>query len=486
MVFDGQPPIFVFSMTSKFAAAVAAISEKLPQYLVLLTGSLLVCSALNAENLYQIEASVKEDTCHRVRSIVQVSGSLKLNPDGKRVVRLPLKVQGELLYDERVLNFDAPGGLRKDIRLYHKADAAIRVGDGNHKTTLSDSHRIVVAEVSAGKQVLFSPLGPFTLDELELIDIQGSSTLLFRLLPSEEVGVGDHWQHTDEVLRSLFGLEAITHNDLQSNLRQVEGSVAIIDLEGSVSGAIRGIASDLEIQGKYNFDLEHNRITWLALEVTENRAVGHAEPGFEATARIRTAIAPGAKCPELSSAAIKGFPLDGGGGATLLRFPVSHGAFQFLHDRSWRVMTDRHDVAILRRIEEGDLVAQCNTSPLAKLKEGQRVQLEAFKADIQRSLGKEFGQFIEASEEKNGNGLPVLRVVASGTASDVPIQWNYYLLSDDAGRQAAIVFTLDARMAERFAAADRTIVSSFEFLDASDTASLDTARMQPNDRSQTR
>jgi hypothetical protein len=415
-----------------------------------------------------------------------VTGKLKLNPDGKRVVSLPLKVQGEVLYDERVINFDALDGLRKDIRLYHKADAAIRVGGGDHKTTLSDSHRIVVADFREGKQILFSPLGPFTLDELELIDIQGSSTLLYRLLPSKGVRIGDHWQHRDGLLRSLLGLEAITHNDLQSSLRQVEGSVAIIDLEGSVGGAIRGIASDLEIQAKYNFDLQNNRITWLAMEVTENRAVGHAEPGFEATARIRTAIAPNAECPELSSEAIRGFPLDSAAGATLLRFSASHGAFQFLHDRSWRVMTDRHDVAILRRVEEGDLVAQCNTSPLAKLEEEQRVQLDAFKADIQRSLGKEFGQFVEASEEKNGNGLRVLRVVVTGTASEVPIQWNYYHLSDDSGRQAAIVFTLDARMAERFAAADRTIVSSFEFLEASDAPPLDTARKQSDDNSQTR
>ncbi|MFV1963818.1 MAG: hypothetical protein ACC628_00230 [Pirellulaceae bacterium] len=409
---------------------------------------------------------------------------MKLNPDGKRVVRLPMKVHGELLYDERVLNFDSLGGNRMDIRLYHTAKATIRVGDGNHQTDLADSHRIAVANVEDEKQVLFSPLGPLTLDELELVDIQSSSTLLFRLLPNKKVAVGDNWEHSNEVLQSFLGLEAITQNNVKSTLRQVEGAIAIVDMEGLVSGAVRGIASDIEIQAKYNFDLEQGRITWLALALTEDRAVGHAEPGFEAIARIRTAIAPGPACPELADAAIRDLPIEASLGTTLLRFPASHGAFQFLHDRKWRVVIDRHDVAVLRRVEQGDLIAQCNTSRLTNLPVGQRVLLEAFKADIQRSLGEGFGRFIEASEEKTGQGLNVLRAVASGVASEIPIQWNYYHLSDDTGRQAAVVFTLDARLAERFAAADRTIVSTFEFFDSTESTSLETARKTGTDENE--
>jgi len=405
--------------------------------------------------------------------MIEVSGDLKLNPDGKRVVSLPLKVQGELLYDERVLNFEASGGLRRDVRFYRQADASIRVGDHSQKTRLDDNHSLAVANLDDDGQVLFSPQGPLTLDELDLIDVQGSSTLLFRLLPEDEVAIGDSWPQGKTTLAALLSLEAVTFSDVQSTLRQVEGKLALIEMEGQVSGAVRGIATDIELEGKYNFDLRQQRITWFALSLKEDRGIGHAEPGFEVLARVRTAIAPSRLCPELSDQAIAGVPLETQAGGTLLRFPASHGGFQFLHDRQWRVMTDRHDVAILRRIDKGEMIAQCNASKLVNLKEGQRVQLAAFKADIRRALSDEFGRFVETSESETSQGLHVLRAVASGVASEIPVQWNYYHLSDNEGRQVAVVFTMDARRAEQFAASDQTIISTLEFMEISESAGDD-------------
>ena len=69
---------------------------------------------------------------------------------------------------------------------------------------------------------------------------------------------------------------------------------------------------------------------------------------------------------------------------------------------------------------------------------------------------------------------------------EIPIQWNYYHISNESGRQLALVFTFDARMAERFAAADRTIVSTFEFLDSQESASLETARKTGTHKTDTR
>ena len=226
---------------------------------------------------------------------------------------------------------------------------------------------------------------------------------------------------------------------------------------------MRGVSSDIQLRGKCNFDLKTRCITWLALSITENRAASHVEPGFEVVARLRMALAPVSVRPELAEAAIRELPLDSTTGTTLLALPATQGGFELLHGRDWRMMADRHDVTILRLIQNGDLVAQCNASRLPDLPAGQQVQLEAFQADIQRALGKSFAEFREASQETTSDGLRVLRVVASGLASDVTIQWTYYHIADGEGRQVAMVFTMDSRLVEQFAAADRTLVSTFQF-----------------------
>jgi hypothetical protein len=93
------------------------------------------------------------------------------------------------------------------------------------------------------------------------------------------------------------------------------------------------------------------------------------------------------------------------------------------------------------------------------------LQLEEFQTDIQKSLGETFGQFIEASQFESDHGLRVLRVVAGGVASELPIHWIYYHVSNNAGRRLTYVFTMEAENASRFAAADHAFTSSLELFD---------------------
>jgi hypothetical protein len=262
----------------------------------------------------------------------------------------------------------------------------------------------------------------------------------------------------------LLGLDAVTQSSVTSTLRQIEGGVATIGMQGSVSGAVRGVSSDVDFEARYDFDTKQRRTTWFTISLKENRSIGHAEPGFEAVARLQMTMAPGESCPQLSDGAIRGLPVAAGPGTLLLRFSSPQGGFRFLYGQHWRVMIDRHDVAVLRLIDQGDLIGQCNASRLPDLAVGQRVPLETFQADVQRALGDSFGQFVEASQTSSEQGLRLLRAVVSGVASELPVQWTYYHISDDHGHQVALVFTMDSRLVARFAEADRTIISSLEFL----------------------
>jgi hypothetical protein len=126
-------------------------------------------------------------------------------------------------------------------------------------------------------------------------------------------------------------------------------------------------------------------------------------------------------------------------------------------------MVDRYDVAIMRRVEQGDLVAQCNISSLPDLKPNKQPSIESFQAEVKRALDKSFGEFIEDSQATTEAGVQILRTVASGFVSELPILWTYYHFSDGSGRQVSMVFTMSADFVERFAESDAAIVSSFAF-----------------------
>ncbi|MBI2478070.1 MAG: hypothetical protein HYV60_05305, partial [Planctomycetia bacterium] len=301
-------------------------------------------------------------------------------------------------------------------------------------------------------------------DELELIQTQGNSSVLDRLVPGAPVALNSEWNHDSKDLAILLGLDAIHQSDIKSTLRQVENNVAIVDISGKASGAIDGVASDIVLRAKYNINLQSHRVTWLAMSIREDRAIGHATPGFDVTARVRVEINEQATSPELSDSLLSELPVELNSGSILLRLDSTLGGFALLHARDWQMMVDRHDVTILRMIEQGELIAQCNISSLPDLAAGKRVQLPEFQADIEKALGKNFGQFVEASQQKNERGHRVLRALVSGLASELPIHWIYYHISDDAGRQTALVFTMDAKIVEKFAAADESIVGTFEFV----------------------
>ena len=72
---------------------------------------------------------------------------------------------------------------------------------------------------------------------------------------------------------------------------------------------------------------------------------------------------------------------------------------------------------------------------LVALEPGAQWTLEAFQADVRRTLGEQLSDLIEADERLTASGLRVLRVTARGAVQGVPIQWVVLHFSDDTGRR---------------------------------------------------
>jgi len=205
------------------------------------------------------------------------------------------------------------------------------------------------------------------------------------------------------------------------------------------------------------------------MEYQEKRAIGHDQPGYDATIRVRTITEPTTGIAELSNDALSKLPLEAKRDKTLLEFQAEKAGINLAHDRRWRVMVDRMDLAILRYVDRGDLIAQCNIDRLAPLPKDQPLTLAAFQKSVEATLAKNSGQVLEAAQETTKEDGKILRVTVSGTASEIPIQWFYYHLTDAQNRRASVVITLESKLVERYPALDRELISGLLLLDTPST-----------------
>jgi hypothetical protein len=204
--------------------------------------------------------------------------------------------------------------------------------------------------------------------------------------------------------------------------------------------------------------MKARRITQFAMLIKEKRAVGHIGPGLDTVAKLIVNISPIEHSQTLTAAVLERIPSRTAPELLALGYTPAGGQFRFQYDRRWYVTEDDPKLAVLRMLDRGELVAQCNISALPKVEKP--VTLAEFQRDVERSLGKNFGQFAGAAQNVNEAGYAVFRVVVHGEVGGLPIEWIYYLVQNRAGQRVSLAFTLEQSLAERFAATDRAIISA--------------------------
>jgi hypothetical protein len=416
------------------------------------------------ETTYDLRPQPIAGEAVRVEAKLEVGGDVKLAEDGKTRT-LKMSVVGKVVYDEKPLadRKSEAGKQVRSLRQYHAADAAIKIDEGGVEPKLRDTRRIIVVEEVGGHVALFSPLGALTREELDLVDLPANTLLLDRLLPERPVRIGQRWPHPDLLIAELLGLDAVSQNNVESELKEVTGDRARLELAGRVLGAVGGVATEIEVKAKYRFDLNAGRVTGLGLLVKEKRSIGHVNTGLDVVAKLQLALAPTEVGEELSDEALATLTLDPKPEMLALECAAPNKKFSIYHGRDWHLMTDAGEMLALRYLDRGELVAQCNISSLADVEPSKEPSLATFQHDLERSLGESFERFVEASESTSSTGCRIYRIVAEGRVSDLPIQWHYYLVANGEGRLAVFAFTVESDLVERLGNADAAVVTSIEF-----------------------
>ncbi|MGA2034913.1 MAG: hypothetical protein ABSG68_21905 [Thermoguttaceae bacterium] len=415
--------------------------------------------------VYAIHSSRQGGQVDKVAVILEVGGDLLEQAEGK-VRRVPMDGTCTLTYEERNLDPGAtPDSGNRSLRYYEKAIAQIKAGPDSKKLELRPERVLVAVRRDPQEAFLFSPRGELTDDELQLIDVQGNSVLLDGLLPEPPIHVGENWKVPQKALVPLLALDELRSSTVEMYLKEVTPLVARMELAGEAEGVINGVTAKIDLKAKCRFDLKTKRIDWFAMLVKEKREISVVEHGFDVTARVQVRITPQPAPQHVSDEALKDVSLEATPALAQLLFQAADGSWCVLHDRRWH-MTDRyHDLALFRFLDHGQEAAMCKISPAMQVPEGKKVSLEEFRGDVQKTLGKDFGAFVEADRLAGDAGYESYRAVVRGTVSDVPIQWHYYLVGDGRGRQAAFAFTVEEKRLEVFGKTGERLVRSFRFLE---------------------
>jgi hypothetical protein len=152
----------------------------------------------------------------------------------------------------------------------------------------------------------------------------------------------------------------------------------------------------------------------------------------------------------------------------LLRFDLPWGA-RFFHDRDWHLFRRTPQAAVLRLLDKGSFVAQCNIAKVPDAEAGKHTTEEQFQEDIHKSLGDKLKEIAKAEELESDDGVYRYRVTAIGQVGDVPMTWLYYLCASPSGKQVGFVFAVETSLLERLANRDLAMVSSLVFLNLDPT-----------------
>jgi len=261
------------------------------------------------------------------------------------------------------------------------------------------------------------------------------------------------------------GLDTVTKSDLESKLVDVIAGVARIQMGGRVEGNSEGAAVEMDVKAKYQVDLKPTRVHWLGLLVREHRAIGEVVPGTDVVLRLEMKITPVAKTERLTDAVVMALPPQPPTASLGLEHHSADGLWSLRYGRDWYITADERDLTVLKLLNQGERIAQCNISSLAKVPVAKLPTLAAFQEEVREALGKSFSEFVEVGQAPNAVNYRIYRVVARGAVNELPIEWHYYLVANEHGQQAAFAFTVDAALVGRLANADKQLVDQFRFAD---------------------
>jgi hypothetical protein len=429
--------------------------------------------------------AVTRGAASRVRIELKASGLARPGlPPGKVAANakmpkpLALEVETRLIFSERVLALTEDAGPlggpqvadrgrpRKVVRHVIEAAAAINVEGQPRATSLRPAVSLLVAERrrQGNPVVVVSPAGPLSRSELELVEVPGDPLTLIDLLPSRPVGVGQSWRVGEAAVTAISGYDQIKDNHLDATLESCDEARAQVRIRGRIDGWLQGAEGLMSCDGLLGFDRRMGWIDRLEINRNESRRPGPIEEGVDVKSTLSVTRQAETPPATLNDAALAGYSLAIDPRSELLVQDAPDEKSSLLHDRNWHVFWGDSKSMVLKRLQGGRVVAQCNLVVAPAAGRGRHQDPAQFRDEVRRALGKRFVDFIGSGVvDGDPAGGFRFKVGVQGREGDVGIVWYYYLIASPAGDQLVATYTLAARDAQAFGEQDVEMMGSLRW-----------------------
>ena len=248
-------------------------------------------------------------------------------------------------YDERILDVGPDGQVRKTVRLCRRTDFRRTVADRPQENSLRPQVRRLILLRHQNKEVPFSPDGPLTWGEIDLIRTDVFTPALAGLLAGHPVRLGERWSATQSAIQELTDLRRLEEGSLECRLEQP-------DHRGETTARARFLSrrhprhnedgpNRQELEGYFFFDLESNHLSYLYLQGKHfmldkgGKEVGRVEGRFVLTRQANT------RSSDLTETALRGLVTEPNADNTLLLYDNPELGVRFLYPRRWHVASVR-------------------------------------------------------------------------------------------------------------------------------------------------
>ncbi len=374
------------------------------------------------------------------------------------------KITGQALlsYPEKVLAVDATGLPTAVVRFYDDARAKFVIGKAEDSRQLRAGIRLIVGNTNDRGLELWSPAGPLSSDEQELIEDVLDTTQLPGLLPTKEVKVGDKWDCPDLVEKRLCDLEEVVTSTIECTLHELNEAHAVIAVVGKIHGISFGSEVKSAVDAKIIFDREKKMITKVEWKQIDSRQPSPVNPAGAYEVGITIERSP-VSSPALSDKVLANVDMKMNDGSTLLVFEDLKQRFSFLHDRQWHVTLHEEDRAVLRRLQGRDMIAQLNIHLISENKNISKLSAEQLQAFIIQAGDMKVDEIIR-SEAIPTDGPNTIRLVkAKGIVGELNLLQRHYVVQDTAGHQILFSYLTEPPKEEKLGMSDLAIVNSIEF-----------------------
>jgi hypothetical protein len=303
-----------------------------------------IAGQARAQEPVRLQEGFPEGCQYHVSCLVEVNGNLTIpaEKEKSRPQLLPVKGKSIIEYDERVLTVGKSGHVDKTLRIYRKMDFQRTVRDQAQEGTIRpEVRRLVILRLNQ-VEVPFSPDGPLTWGEIDLVRTDVFTPALTGLLPSGPVKTGDKWPAATSAVQELTDMERIDQGQVECRLTELmtiqNRRHARVQFSGTVAGLNEDGPNRQRLEGAFFFDLESNHIASITLNGIsmlldkDGKEVGRVEGQFTLTRQLSQ------RSRDLSDESIRGMILEPTDENTRLLYDNRDLGLRFLFPRRWKVM----------------------------------------------------------------------------------------------------------------------------------------------------